>query len=64
MKKRFCKRFVQGCSETYIEFEDALADMENFINNELPVSARIITLTGDRHECLLVYELDEDTKRS
>jgi len=63
-KKRFCKRFVQSCSETYRhEFQDALANMESFIWNELSGDAEIIALTGDSRECLLVY-LDKDTKRS
>ena len=62
MKKRFCKRFVQSCSETYRhEFQDALADMEDFIVNELSEDAEIMALTGDSRECLLVY-LDNDTE--
>lgn len=63
MKQRFCKRFVQSISDYRHEFQDALANMESFIWNELSEDAEIIALTGDSRECLLVY-LDKDTKRS
>jgi len=56
-------RFCQDVTDRGYEFSNALDLAEKFID-ELPANARIIALTGDRHECLLVYELDEDTKRS
>lgn len=58
--KRFTKRFTQVVSDYGHQFKDALQYMEEFID-DLPEDAKIIALTGNDEECLLVY-LDKDTK--
>jgi len=59
--KRLTKRFKQDVSDYGHPFKDDLIDMEDFIMSVLSEDAKIIALTGNNEECLLVY-LDKDTK--